>query len=422
MEIYIIILIALLLLNVAVVFFLWRRQSVTSQPAENTVARPLYDELKSELQQKNEELLKTASELAQMRERNRILSEEVDKLQEAFRSEFKHIANELLEEKSKKFTELNEKNITNILQPLKERIRDFEKKVEDTYNQETREKASLRKELEQMMKLNQQVSEDATRLTNALKGDSKVQGDWGEVQLELLLEKAGLLRDIHYRKQENFKTEDGRNVRPDYVINLPEEKHFVIDSKVSLTAYEHYYNSDDESQRPKYLQEHLASLSRHIIDLGAKNYQQLYGINAPDYVLLFVPLEPALTLALREDSTLFEKALARNIVLVSPSTLLATLRTTSFIWKQENQKRNVMEIAREGGALYDKFVGFMEDLIAVGKRLDDTKKGYSDAMNKLFESSKKGDTIIGRIERLKGLGANATKQLPQNLLDRADND
>ena len=420
METYII-LIALVLLNVAVIFFLWRKQSSSPATVENTVARPLYDELKMELQQKSEELLKAASELARARERNRILNEEIDKLQEVFRSEFKHIANELLEEKSKKFTELNEKNIGNILQPLKERIRDFEKKVEDTYNQETREKASLRKELEQMMKLNQRVSEDATRLTNALKGDSKVQGDWGEVQLELLLEKAGLLRDIHYRKQENFKTEDGRNVRPDYVINLPEDKHFVIDSKVSLTAYEHYYNTDDETQRQKYLQEHIASLSRHIAELGSKNYQQLYGINAPDYVLLFVPLEAALTIALREDTTLIEKALAKNIVIVSSSTLLATLRTISFIWKQENQRRNVMEIAREGGALYDKFVGFMEDLIAVGKRLEDTSKEYKGAMNKLFDSPKKGDTIIGRIQRLKELGANAGKQLPQNLLDRIEN-
>lgn len=418
MDFYVIVLVLLVLLNAVMIFLLRRRQSAGQVSAENTIARPLYDELKNDLQQKNEELLKTASELAQMRERNRVLTEEVDKLQEVFRSEFKHVAAELLEEKSKKFTELNEKNIGNILQPLKERIRDFEKKVEDTYNQETREKTSLRKELEQMMKLNRQVSEDATRLTNALKGDSKVQGDWGEVQLELLLEKAGLLRDIHYRKQENFKTEDGRNVRPDYVINLPDDKHFVIDSKVSLTAYEQYYNTDDESQQQKYLQEHIASLGRHIADLGSKNYQQLYGINAPDYVLLFVPLEPALNIALREDSGLMEKALVRNIIIVSSTTLLATLRTVSFIWKQENQKRNVMEIAREGGALYDKFVGFMDDLIAVGRRLDDADKEYKGAMNKLFDSPKKGDTIIGRIERLRQLGANAGKQLSQNLLDR----
>jgi DNA recombination protein RmuC len=418
METTLIFILILLAVNAAVFFFVARRKPPVA-PVD-VVSRTLYDELKAELQKKDEALITAASELAQMRERNAVLSKEMEKLQDTFRVEFKNIANELLEEKSRKFTELNEKNIGNILQPLKERIQDFEKKVDAAYNQETREKTALRKELEQMMRLNKQVSDDAVRLTNALKGDSKVQGDWGEIQLELLLEKAGLMRDIHYRKQENFKTGDGHNVRPDYVINLPEDKHFVIDSKVSLTAYENYYSAEDEVQKAKYLQEHLASLNRHMADLSSKNYQQLYGINPPDYVLLFVPVEPALTLALREDSALFEKALGKNIALVSPSTLLATLRTISFIWKQENQKRNVLEIAREGGALYDKFVGFVDDLIAVGKRLIDAKKEYDGAMNKLCESPKKGDTIIGRVQRLKELGASATKQLPQNLLERSE--
>jgi DNA recombination protein RmuC len=416
METTFILIIALLAVNAGVFFLVARRKPADTHTG--MIDRALYDELKTELQQKERALITAAAELAQARERNTILSKEIEKLQDTFRTEFKNVANELLEEKSQKFTALNEKNIGDILKPLKERIQEFEKKVEETYNQETREKTSLRKELEQMMKLNKQVSDDATRLTNALKGDSKVQGDWGEIQLELILEKAGLMRDIHYRKQENFKTDDGRNVRPDYIINLPEDKHFVIDSKVSLTAYENYYNAEEEGQQTKYLQEHLASLNRHLADLSSKNYQQLYGINPPDYVLLFVPLEPALTLALREDNALFEKALGKNIALVSPSTLLATLRTISFIWKQENQKRNVLEIAKEGGALYDKFVGFMEDLITVGKRLTDSKTAYEGAMNKLVESPKKGDTIIGRVQRLKDLGANATKQLPQNLLDR----
>jgi DNA recombination protein RmuC len=417
METTAILIIILLVLNALVFFIVWRRKPSAASSA--MIDRNLYDELKIELQKKEEALIVATSELAKIRERNAILTEEVEKIQETFRLEFKNMANELLEEKSKKFTELNEKNIGNILQPLKERIQGFEKKVEETYNQETREKASLRKELEHMMKLNQQVSEDATRLTNALKGDSKIQGDWGEVQLELLLEKVGLIKDVHYRKQENFKTEDGKNVRPDYVINLPDDKHYVIDSKVSLTAYENCFNAEDESAKNKYMQEHVASLNRHIVDLSSKNYQQLYGINSLDYVFLFVPLEAALTFALREDNTLFEKALNKNIVLVSPSTLLATLRTVSFVWRQENQKRNVLEIAKEGGALYDKFVSFMEDLIGVGKRLQDTKKEYDGAMNKLFDSPKKGDTIIGRVQRLKDMGAKATKQLPQSLIDRA---
>lgn len=387
---------------------------------ERYVARSFFDEAKHETDQYSKQLLAVSTELAKSEERVANLEKDLSGIQETFRLEFKNLANELLEEKSKKFTELNEKKIGDILSPLKEKIQLFEKKVEDTYNQETREKASLRKELEQMMKLNMQVSEDTNKLTKALKGDSKTQGDWGEIQLELILEKAGLQKGIHFTMQENYKTEDNANVRPDCVINLPEGKNFIIDSKVSLTAYEHYYNEEDEAKRSRYLAEHISSLNRHIQDLGSKSYQNLYGVNPPDYVLLFVPLEAALTLALKEDIGLMDKALNRNIVLVSTSTLLATLRTVSFIWKQENQRKNVIEIAKEGGALYDKFVGFMDDLTKVGVKLDDAKKEYVEAMKKLFESPRKRDTIIGRTQHLKELGAMATKSIPQQLLDRVE--
>jgi DNA recombination protein RmuC len=345
---------------------------------------------------------------------------EITALREELNREFKLHANEILEEKTKKFSEINEEKIANILNPLKEKIQTFEKKVEETYNHETREKASLREELKQIITINRQMSDDAQRLTSALKGDSKTQGDWGEMQLERLLEKSGLQKDVHYLKQENYKTEEGKDVRPDYVINLPESKHFVIDCKVSLTAYERYHNAEDGAQKTLFLKEHISSINQHIADLGSKNYQNLYGINAPDFVFMYVALEPALTIALQNDLNVFDKAFLKNIVLVSSTTLLATMRTVSFIWKQENQRKNVIEIAREGGALYDKFVGFVEDLIAVGKRMDDAKKEYAGAMNKLFESSKKGDTIIGRVEKLKDLGANATKQLPQALLERIE--
>lgn len=391
-----------------------------SELEERYVARSFFDDAKRETEQYSKQLFTMSSELAKSEERILNLEKDLSGIQETFRLEFKNLANELLEEKSKKFTELNEKKIGDILSPLKEKIQLFEKKVEDTYNQETREKASLRKELEQMMKLNMQVSEDTNKLTKALKGDSKTQGDWGEIQLELILEKAGLQKGLHFLMQENYKTEDNSNVRPDCVINLPEGKNFIIDSKVSLTAYEHYYNEEDEAKRSRYLADHISSLNRHIQDLGSKNYHKLYGVNPPDYVLLFVPLEAALTLALKEDIGLMDKALNRNIVLVSTSTLLATLRTVSFIWKQENQRKNVIEIAKEGGALYDKFVGFMEDLTKVGVRLDDAKKEYVEAMKKLFESPRKGDTIIGRTQRLKELGATAGKSIPQQLLDRIE--
>jgi DNA recombination protein RmuC len=269
------------------------------------------------------------------------------------------------------------------------------------------------------LQLNKQVSDDAQRLTSALKGDSKTQGDWGEVQLELLLEKTGLTENVHYVKQSNYKSEDGSNIRPDFVINLPESKNFIIDSKVSLTAYENYYNEDNEELKAAYLKEHLNSLTRHIMDLSSKNYQQAYGINSPDYVFLYVALEPALTFALQKDPSLFEKALNKNVVLVSGSTLLASMRTVSFIWKQENQKNNVLEIAKESGMLYDKFVGFTEDLIKMGNQLNITQDTYKSAMGKLTESTRKGDTIVGRIERIRLLGANASKQQDKRLLDKA---
>ncbi|MCF8395126.1 MAG: DNA recombination protein RmuC, partial [Melioribacteraceae bacterium] len=345
---------------------------------------------------------------------------EISELQTKMKLEFENLSNQIFDEKSTKFLELNEKKVTDILNPLKEKIKDFEKKVDDTYKEETRERTSLKKELEYIVKLNQQVSEDTIKLTNALKGDKKLQGDWGEIQLELILTKAGLEKDIHYRKQENFKDEAGRNQRPDYVINLPEDKNLIVDSKVSLVAYEQYFNEEDVSKKSEWMKQHIQNINKHISDLSNKNYNKLYEINTPDYVLLFVPIEPALYVALKKDSRLFEKALDKNIVLVSTSTLLATLRTISFIWKQDNQRKNVVEIAKESGALYDKFVGFMEDLENLGKKIDGVKSDYSDAMNKLFDSKQKGGTVIGRIERIKKLGADTTKSLPQNILDRIE--
>jgi len=379
------------------------------------------DEKMAEVQEKTALISQLKAINANLHEKLEVQKSEIQEIREQLYKDFKLTAEAILEEKTKKFSEVNEEKLGNILNPLKEKIQTFEKKVEDTYHNETREKESLRKELEQLLRLNKQVSDDAQRLTLALKGDSKTQGDWGEVQLELLLEKTGLVENIHYQKQTSYKTEDGSNVRPDFVINLPESKNFIIDSKVSLTAYENYYNEVNEDKKAVYLKEHLNSLSRHIMDLGSKNYQQLYGINSPDYVFLYVALEPALTLALQNDTSLFEKALNKNVVLVSGSTLLASMRTVSFIWKQENQKNNVLEIARESGMLYDKFVAFTEDLIKIGNQLNTTQDSYKLAMNKLTESTRKGDTIVGRMERIRVLGANATKNMDKRLLDKVNN-
>ena len=377
------------------------------------------DGKESELREKTAVIAQLQAANENLREKLETQKSEITEVREQLYKDFKLTAEAVLEEKTKKFTETNEEKLGGVLNPLKEKLQSFEKKVEDTYHNETREKESLRKELEQLVRLNKQVGEDAQRLTLALKGDSKIQGDWGEMQLESLLEKTGLTENVHYVKQNNYKTEDGANVRPDFTINLPGGKNFILDSKVSLTAYENYHNAETEERKTAFLKEHIGSITRHIADLGAKNYQQLYGVNSPDYVFMFVALEPALTLAMQNDISLFEKALNKNIVLVSASTLLACMRTVSFIWKQENQKNNFLEIAKESGALYDKFVGFTEDLIKMGTQLDSTHSSYKAAMGKLAESAKRGDTIVGRMERIRSLGANPTKRIDKRLLDRA---
>lgn len=387
----------------------------------------LFNQEKQENTEKEKTIIGLNSRIAELSANLRNIEEklenskkELNEIHEKFSLEFRNLSHDMMEEKSKKFLELNEKSVGDLLNPLKEKIKEFEGKIEKVYMDETRERISLKKELENIIKLNQQVSDDANKLTSALKGDKKMLGDWGEIQLEMILEKAGLERDIHYRKQETITDEDGKNLRPDYIINLPDNKQLIVDSKVSLVAYERYFNADDEKDKFAALKQHLFDLGNHIRELGDKNYQKLYGINPPDYVLMFVPIEPALAVAQREDYSLFDKALKKNIVLVSISTLLATLRTINYIWNQDKQRKNVFEIARQSGLLYEKFTGFIEDLIAVGRKIDDAKTEYSNAMNKLHESKKKGDTIIGRIEKIKELGADTNKSLPQNILDRLE--
>ncbi len=340
-----------------------------------------------------------------------------DKLQNKAHHEFENLANRIFEEKTAKFTKHNEVKLNDLLQPLRENIKDFSKDIERRFTEEAKDKVSLKKEIEQLRDLNTQLSSDAKLLASALKGDSKIQGDWGEVQLQMILEKAGLLKDTHFIVQPSFKDENGKDKRPDFIINLPEKKHIVIDSKVSLKAYEKYFNADNEDKQKRFLKSHIDSIRTHIKDLGSKNYQNLYQINSPDYLLLFVPIEPAFAVALQHDSKLFLDALDKNIVLVTSSTLLATMRTVSFIWRQEQQKKNVLEIARQSGLLYDKFVGFVDDLNDVGSKLNSAQSAWGSAMNKLSDSKKYGDTLIGRAEKIKKLGAKASKELPKELLE-----
>lgn len=405
--------------------FMERKKGIPlRQVEEKYIQKALYEQLRQDIMQKDTMLQSQYTTIAtyqsdykNLQERFETYRKELEDMQANFKNEFRNLANDLLDEKSTKFVALNEEKIGSILNPLKEKIAHFEKKIEDTHQVEVRERISLKKELETIVKLNQQVSEDATRLSNALLGDKKLQGNWGEIQLEMILEKAGLEKDIHYQREQSFKTEGGI-YRPDYIIHLPDKKSIVIDSKVSLVAYEQYHNEQENIHRTIHLKRHLENIKDHIKSLGGKNYHQIYDIHSPDYILLFVPIEPALSAALREDLSLFDKALDKNIVLVSVSTLLATLRTIAFIWKQENQRKNVLEIARESGALYDKFVGFIEDMERIGRNIKLSEKEYDAAMNKLTTSTKRGDTIVGRIERIKALGADASKSLPDSILDK----
>lgn len=363
-------------------------------------------------------LTQKVSEFNNLEEKLNENKAEVEKLQEKFSKEFEILASKILEEKSVKFTEQNKENLKNILNPLQEKIQTFERKVEDTHKESIDYHAALRQQILGLKDLNLQMSKDTINLTKALKGDSKIQGNWGELVLERVLEKSGLEKDREYFVQQSFVNEEGKRILPDVVIHLPDGKKMVIDSKVSLTAYEQYINTDDDQEKLQFLKEHVNSLKRHIEQLSEKRYEDIYKIESPDFVLLFIPIEPAFAVALNTDNQLYNKAFEKNIVIVTPTTLLATLRTIDSMWNNEKQQRNAIEIARQAGALYDKFEGFISDLTNVGKKMDEAKAEYRGAMNKLFEG--KGNLIIS-VEKLKKMGAKSKKSLPQNVIERAEN-
>ncbi|UUC47255.1 DNA recombination protein RmuC [Flavobacterium cerinum] len=363
------------------------------------------------------QLSKKEADFENLWERNKEQKEEVNQLQEKFTKEFENLANKILEEKTTKFTEQNKENLKNILSPLQERIHLFEKKVEDTHKESIDYHAALRQQILGLREMNEQMSKETLNLTKALKGDTKMQGNWGELILEKVLEKSGLEKGREYEVQQSFVTEEGARVQPDVVINLPDGKKMIVDSKVSLTAYERYVNEDDETTRVHYLKEHVSSIKRHVEQLGSKNYHDLYQMESPDFVLLFIPMEPAFAIALNEDATLYNKAFEKNIVIVTPSTLLATLRTIDSMWTNQKQQENAYEIARQAGALYDKFEGFVNDLIKIGKKMDEAKTEYQGAMNKLVDG--KGN-LITSVEKLKKMGAKAKKALPESIINRAN--
>ena len=344
---------------------------------------------------------------------------EIEELQQKFTKEFENLANRIFKEKTDEFSKQSKTNLQEILNPLKDRIVEFQSKVEETNKESIRGHASLREQLSMLKDMNQQITQEAKNLTEALKGQSKSQGNWGEFILESILEKSGLVKGREYVVQESLTTESGKRFQPDVIIKLPENKSIVIDSKVSLVAYEKFISSDDENQKALALREHINSIRSHIKNLSSKNYQNLYQLESLDFVLMFMPVEPAFALAVQNDQTIFNDAFEMNIVIVSPSTLLATLRTISSIWRQEKQNKNAMEIAKQSGDMLDKFTAFVEDLLTVGKGLISVKDNYDKAMNKLTDGR---GNLINRAEKIKQLGAKASKSLPPNILNRADQD
>ncbi|NQT77805.1 MAG: DNA recombination protein RmuC [Bacteroidetes bacterium] len=419
-----------LLAGAAIAWFYARNRAITaSKELEKEVeisreklqiAESKLDDTETRIEEERNINSELNTKLAIAGERERSLQEkydnyqqELDKLQQKFTLEFENIAGKILKQNTLDFSQANQKNITNILQPLRERIESFEKKVGETYVNGMKDREGLRTEIKKLHELNLKMGEEASNLTRALKADTKKQGNWGELVLEKVLERSGLIKGEEYTIQPSFRNEKNELIRPDVIINLPDDKHIIIDSKVSLIAYEAYVNADTDVDRAKFLKAHIDSLREHVRGLSDKDYQLARELDTPDFVLLFLPIESAFSIAIQEDNALFSFAWDRKIVIVSPTTLLATLKTVESIWKHEKQTRNAIEIARQSGNLHDKFVSFLQDMEKIGVQLRTTNKTYEGAYNKL--TSGKGD-LIGRIKNLQELGAKTSKEIPQKYL------
>ena len=376
---------------------------------------------KSELENKSQQLLDMTSKLsgreADLKNLQQKIEEQkidLENIRKQMNIEFRNLANDILEEKTKKFTEQNREKLDEILKPLGEKLKEFEKKVEDTYNKESRETFSLKEELKRLSELNQQISKEATNLTNALKGQVKTQGNWGEVILKTILERSGLVENREFFAQESHTTEDGKRYQPDIVVKLPDNKNVIVDSKVTLVAYERYASANTAEEQDQALKEHILAIKNHITGLSQKNYQDLYQLNTLDFVMMFLPVEPAYLIAIQKEPELWNFAYDKRILLIGPSNLIAALKLIQSLWKQEYQNRNVMDIAKRGGELYDKLVGFVDDLLGIRKKLDDAQGALEASIKKLHEGR---GNVLRQAEEMKRLGAKAKKSLPTDLSD-----
>ncbi|NIK92908.1 DNA recombination protein RmuC [Mangrovimonas sp. CR14] len=375
------------------------------------------ESIRAEKDHLNSELTRKQTEFENLQQKNQEQKQEVEKLQEKFTKEFENLANKILDEKSSKFTKQNKEHLEVLLNPLQEKIKGFEKRVEDTNKESIGRHSELKEQIKTLAELNQQMSKDADNLTKALKGDSKMQGNWGELILTRILEKSGLEKDREYTVQDSHNTEDGKRLQTDVLIHLPDGKKMIIDSKVSLVHFERFVSEEDEEQKQVHLKQHIASIKRHVEQLSAKNYQYLIE-ESPDTVFMFIPIEPAFAIASAHEPNLYEQAFDRQVIIVTPATLLAALRLVDNLWQNDRQRQNALEIATEAGNLYDSFTNLTDELIKVGKQIGTVQTSYEGAMKKLTGRG----NLIRRVEKLKKLGAKASKNLNENLLKRAEED
>jgi DNA recombination protein RmuC len=398
-----------------------KTENIAEQLSEEKTKLLASDKIKDQLQQQLSAAQVSLAAVSATREQEQKSSAEKLKLLEQAKNdlskEFENLANRIFDEKSEKFTKLNKSTVDLTVNPLREQIKEFKERVEFVYDKESKDRQSLLSEIGHLKNLNNQISQDAVNLTKALKGESKTQGNWGEVILEKVLEESGLRKGHEYQAQSSFTDDDGRRKSPDVIVHLPDEKDIIIDSKVSLTDYERYCSEDDESLRKAHLKAHVASIKTHVKQLSVKGYEQLEAVKTLDFVLLFIPIEAAFLSAFEQDPELFRDAYESNIIVVSPTTLLATLRTIQSIWRYERQSKNAEEIASQAGKLYDQIALLSSSMLDVGKHLDNAHKAHDKAINQL--SSGRGN-LLGRAEKLEKLGAKTKKSLPKALVDKDD--